>query len=82
MLQIDGDGSAKANAILLHENALDPLANIPNVGDVPGNGSIDISALRHGEILNLARFYNDDFGILPQENLEVRQRKVIIWLSL
>ena len=38
--------------------------------------------LSHAEIVTLMHFYNETFGILPADAIDVRRDKVRLWLTL
>ncbi|THU89059.1 hypothetical protein K435DRAFT_969263 [Dendrothele bispora CBS 962.96] len=79
-----GDGVHLANALL--PEGLVPLApfsdeKTPDVGSAPNNGTVDVNIpLSHQEILKLIQFYNEDFGILSQDDLCTRQIRFQRWL--
>ncbi|KAK7448808.1 hypothetical protein VKT23_013538 [Stygiomarasmius scandens] len=79
-----GDGVHLANAILPGDIvALVPFPpdKVPDIGSAPNNGTIDVHVpLSHSDILKLVQFYNEDFGILPQDDLPTRQIRFQRWL--
>jgi hypothetical protein len=73
--QIAGDGLALAQAIAHNaatQNALLPLAQIPQLGDIPPNFNSNLPNYNHGDILQLVIFYNDNFGIVQVDTVRVR----------
>ena len=51
------------------------------VGSVPPNFNPNIEAYKHLDICKLVVFYNETFGILPQDDLPARIKKFRRFLS-
>jgi hypothetical protein len=85
--EIAGSGDALVALIIPNQVAPPPqLAQIPAVGAQPGPmgaggifpDDLDILLnLTHNQVLHIVQFYNDDFGILPGDNIVVRRRKLM-----
>jgi hypothetical protein len=52
------------------------------LGQTPPFFDANIDGYRHGDILRLIEFYNEDFGIVHGDGLPVRQQKFRIWMAL
>ncbi|ESK83661.1 kid repeat protein [Moniliophthora roreri MCA 2997] len=80
---IPGSGHVLAdNARQCAGNPHAALNPAPNVGDVHPLNPRNVGSLTHVDIINLIIFYNEDFGIVPGDDLESRREKVRAWLTL
>jgi hypothetical protein len=80
-LQVPGDGTELANA--LAPNIATQVAALPQppvVGTVY-SPTIEPHSLTHQAILNLIRFYNEDFDIALGDPIAARSQKVRQWLT-
>ncbi|KAJ7480017.1 hypothetical protein B0H11DRAFT_2026199 [Mycena galericulata] len=79
--QEPGDGGWHAkNLAPVNNMPMPPLQDHAVVGAV-FSGTIDTHAQTHAMILNLMRFYNETFGIIPSDPITVRWQKLRDWLT-
>ena len=67
-----------------------PLDPAPEVGDEPEMlrhggvfpiDEIELSRFTDTDILNMMNFYNETFGISPQDNVQTRRSRICRWLK-
>jgi hypothetical protein len=82
MFKVHGDGRAIAQ-LLQTQGTVMPLqaAIVPAVGVVRNNFNGNPSSYTHQEILNMVIFYNEDFNILPGDDVATRRNKFREWIS-
>jgi hypothetical protein len=50
-------------------------SQVPGIETTPPNFNPNLSTYQHIDILNLIIFYNEDFGIVPNDSLGARIQK-------
>lgn len=55
--------------------------DIPSIGDTPPEFQAKLDGYNHIDVLRMVAFYNDTFGILPQDNLGDRIDKFRRYLT-
>ncbi|KAJ7073933.1 hypothetical protein C8F01DRAFT_1224715 [Mycena amicta] len=78
--EVAGDGLALAVALAPPNVELPAQQGNPQLGDVM-SPTINYGEVDDAQILALIRFYNEDFRIVPADDISMRARKIRMWLT-
>ncbi|KAH9930801.1 hypothetical protein B0H21DRAFT_761327 [Amylocystis lapponica] len=75
-----GEGQELARSIAVRESANIVAKGASDIGSVWKEGLVTIAELTTNEVLDIVRFYNEDFGIEKKDQPAARITKIITWL--
>jgi hypothetical protein len=81
MLQVHGLGLTIAQALQTQGTVIPANAVAADVGTIPQHFNGNPSSYTHQEIINMMLFYNEDFFVLPGDDIPTRRNKFREWLS-
>jgi hypothetical protein len=82
MPKVEDSGRDLAQVLQTQGTLLPALPANAVLGSVPQNFNGNPSSYTHQEILNMVIFYNDNFHILPGDDIATRHNKFREWLSI